>query len=88
MLLLLFLYYMQRRTNVEVEKTDNESTLALLRRFSKRVQGSGILNRVRGKRYQTRTQSRLKRKVSALKLLEKRAEQGRLAKLGKLQEKS
>ncbi len=75
---------MKRRTTVEVERTDNESTLALLRRFSKRVQGSGILNRVRGRRYQKRTESPLKRKMSALKLIEKHATYEHLAKLGKL----
>ncbi len=77
---------MKRQTTVEVERTDNESTLALLRRFSKRVQGSGVLSRVRGRRYHERAQSPLKRKMSALKLLEKRAAYEHLAKLGKLPE--
>ncbi len=75
---------MNPRGTVEVEKTENESTLALLRRFSKRVQSSGNLTRVRSKRYQNRILSPLKRKMSALKLLEKRAEYEKLAKLGKL----
>lgn len=75
---------MKRQTTVEVERIENESTLALLRRFSKRVQGSGNLNRVRGRRYQKRTESPLKRKMSALKLLERRSKYERLAKLGKL----
>lgn len=73
--------------NVEVQKTGSESNLSLLRRFSKRVQGAGILRRVRGIRYQERQQSHLKRKQSALKLLEKKAEYERLAKLGKLPQK-
>ena len=78
---------MTRAPTVEVEKTGNESTLALLRRFSKRVQGAGILPRVRGRRYKARKESRLKRKNSALKMMEKRIAFERLAKLGKLPEK-
>lgn len=70
--------------NVEVQKTGSESSLSLLRRFSKRVQGSGVLNRVRSIRYKTRNQSPLKRKMAALKFMGKRAEYEKLAKLGKL----
>ena len=70
--------------NVEVQKTASESNLNLLRRFNKRVQGAGILNRVRSNRYKQRTPSGFKRKQSTLKLLEKRAVKERLAKLGKL----
>ena len=36
--------------NVEVVKGPNENNLSVLRRFSKRVQGSGVLPRVRSKR--------------------------------------
>lgn len=58
--------------------------MSILRRFSKRVQGSGVLNRVRSLRYKTRAQSLYKRKQSALKFLVRRAERTRLEKLGKL----
>ncbi len=75
---------MQAMTNVEVQKTGTESNLSLLRRFTKRVQGSGVLSRVRGIRYNTRTQSAYKRKVSALERLSRRAERAKLDKLGKL----
>ena len=70
-------------TNVEVQKTGTESNLSLLRRFTKRVQGAGVLPRVRSIRYNTRKESPFKKKMSALKLLEKRAERARLEKLGK-----
>ena len=70
--------------NVEVQKTGSESSLSLLRRFSKRVQGSGVLNRVRRLRYKTRNQSPLKRKMATLKFIERTAEREKLAKLGKL----
>ena len=65
--------------NVEVERNPNENNLTLLRRFTKRVQGSGILPRVRGIRYELRepsfykkkrkTLNRLKRKVANEKLV-------------------
>lgn len=70
--------------NVEVQKTGNESSLSLLRRFSKRVQSSGVLYRVRSLRYKTRNQSPLKKKMSALTFMEKRIKYEKLAKLGKL----
>lgn len=70
--------------NVEVQKTGSESSLSLLRRFSKRVQGSGVLNRVRHLRYRTRNQSTLKKKMSTLKFIGRMAEREKLAKLGKL----
>ena len=74
---------MQGTVNVEVQKTGSESSLSVLRRFSKRVQGSGVLNRVRSLRYRERAQYPLKRKVSTLKFLERKAERARLEKLGK-----
>lgn len=74
---------MQSMTNVEVTKTGTESNLSLLRRFTKRVQGAGVLPRVRSIRYKFRRQSPFKRKMSTLKLLEKRTERVRLEKLGK-----
>ena len=75
---------MQSMTNVEVQKTGSESNLSLLRRFTKRVQGAGILNRVRGIRYSERVTSPFKRKAATLKRIVKRAEREKLAKLGKL----
>lgn len=75
---------MQGTVNVEVQKTGSESSLSVLRRFSKRVQGSGVLNRVRSLRYKTRAESPFKRKLATLKFLERKAERARLEKLGKL----
>jgi len=75
---------MQSMTNVEVQKTGNESNLSLLRRFTKRVQGAGILNRIRGIRYNARTLSTFKKKTATLKRIGRLAEREKLAKLGKL----
>ena len=40
--------------NAEVTKNEGESAINLIRRFSKRVQGAGVIPRVRGNRYYTR----------------------------------
>ncbi len=72
--------------NVAVERVNNENNLALLRRFTKRVQGSGVLNRVRSIRYSERAPSRYTRKKHALKAISRREEVAELIKLGKMQE--
>ncbi len=72
--------------NVEVQKNNNENALTLLKRFTKRVQGAGILNRVRGLRYSKRAESRYVRKKKALKSLERRTFRDHQVKLGKISE--
>jgi ribosomal protein S21 len=70
-------------TNVEVTKNPNENNASLIRRFTRRVQGSGILPRVRGNRYHEREMSKYKKKAGALKRIAKHIEVERLKKLGK-----
>lgn len=72
--------------NVEVERNKNESSANVIRRFTKRVQGSGIIKRVRSKRYFTRTKSRNVIRAAKLKKLEKQALYEKLVKLGKIPE--
>lgn len=72
--------------NVEVKKNPNENAISLIRRFTKRVQGSGVIPRVRSLRWAQREQSYYKRKKSALVVLEKRAHYENLKKMGKLPE--
>lgn len=74
--------------NVQVDKNGSENSISLIRRFTKRVQGSGILPRVRSIRYHSRTLSKLLRKKKTLKSLGKRAKYQELIKLGKITEKS
>lgn len=74
-------------TNAEVKKNNNENAISLIRRFTKRVQGSGIIPRVRSIRYSQRKVSHFKMKKSALVVLARREEYQRLEKLGKLPEK-
>ena len=71
----------------EVKKQGNESAAALIRRFTKRVQGSQALVKVRGDRYHNRKLSKLKTKRRALDGLTKRVAYDKLKKLGKTTEK-
>jgi hypothetical protein len=73
--------------NITIEKNPNESSLNLIKRFTKRVQGSGILPKVRSLRYATRKQSPYKIKKATLTVLKRREETKRLVKLGKIVEK-
>lgn len=72
--------------NVEVEKNTNESSANVIRRFTKRVQGAGIVQKVRGGRYYTRSKSRNVQRTAKLKKLDKREAYEKLVKLGKVQE--
>jgi len=73
-------------TNVKVEKNNNESSANVIRRFTKRVQGAGIVPKVRGGRYYSRTKSRNVQRTAKLKKLEKRDAYEKLVKLGKVPE--
>lgn len=75
---------MAKNTNIQVTKNQNENGLSLLRRFSRRMQESGIIQKVKGKRYSERAESKLSVKNRALKRIAKRKEMERLRKLGKL----
>ncbi len=71
-------------TNVHVTRTANESAANLMRRFSKRLQGSGVLMRARGQRFTERAESQFKKKERALKRIKRHKEVTRLKKLGKI----
>lgn len=72
--------------NAEVIKTNNENNLNLIRRFTKRVQVSGVLPRVRSIRYSTRKLSSYVKQKKTLKVLKRREEVTELIKLGKMTE--
>lgn len=73
--------------NVEVENTNGESAQNLLRRFTKRVQGAGILRKVRSIRYHERPESKVSRKRHTLKSLAKRKNIEELIRWGKMAER-
>ena len=72
------------KTVIEVRKNPNENNSSVLRRFSRRIQESGIIRRVKSSRYNERKESKLKVKKSALKRMERRKEIEKLKKLGKI----
>ncbi len=75
-------------TNVEVKKNNQESTANLIRRFTKRVQGSGIINRLRKERYFKREKSEMVNRGTKLKKLGNKVKYEKLLKLGKIQERT
>ena len=72
-------------TNVEVTKNGSENNLGVIRKFTKRVQGSGILSRLRSKRYSSRKLSEYVKKKKALKRIARKEEVRNLIKMGKMQ---
>lgn len=74
-------------TNVEVQKNSNESTANLIRRFTKRMQGSGIVRKMRRSRYYKRVKSRNFQRNERLRTLERKEIYEELVKLGKIQER-
>ena len=72
--------------NVEVVKGPNENNLSVLRRFQKRVQGAGILMKVRTKRYSERVKSENVKRAKTLAYLKRKDEMSELMKLGKVNE--
>ncbi len=73
--------------NVSVVKHGNESSMSLVRRFSKRVLGAGIVRRVKANRYKLRDQSKTKRRTSALRRVEKRLKTEERERLGLIEPK-
>ena len=70
--------------NVEVSKNGNDNNLGLIRKFTKKVQNSGILARLRSRRYSTRKISEYVKKKKTLKKLVARAKIRELIKMGKM----
>ncbi|MCX6716584.1 MAG: hypothetical protein NTV72_01530 [Candidatus Taylorbacteria bacterium] len=73
--------------NAEVSRNHNESTASIIRRFTRKVQGAGILNRVRGIRYAARVLSHYKVKAKTLKSIKRKEEVTQLIKMGKMVDK-
>ncbi len=73
-------------TNVEVEKNNNESSANVIRRFQKRVQAAGIIQKVRTGRYFARMKSENVQRMAKLKKLAKKEIYEKMLKLGKVKE--
>lgn len=71
---------------LEVKKQNRETSQSLIRRFSRRVQQSGVLLRARKIRFKERKKSKQMKKRSALRREELKKEYERLRKLGDIKE--
>lgn len=71
---------------IEVRKKDGETTRSLLRRFSRRIQQSGILIRARKARFLEKGRSKKERRDSALRRTKIVQEKEKLRKMGLLEE--
>lgn len=70
---------------VSVTKKGTENTQSLLRRFSKRVQTSGVVRRAKGIRFHARTLSNTKKRNSALRRIANQEEREEKERMGLIQ---
>ncbi len=75
---------MQKATRIEVKRTKNESAASLIRRFSRRAQGLGLVRAMRQRRYYIRQKSDNVDHMRAMVRGERIAEYNELVKLGKI----
>ncbi len=73
--------------NVSVAKQGSESSMSLVRRFSKRMQGAGIVRKVKSNRYHARAQSKTRRRVSALRRVAKHEKMADMERMGLVEAK-
>lgn len=69
---------------VEVKRKEGESNESLYRRFSRKVQQSGVLVRARRNRFFEPEKSRMMQRKNALRRAELREEREELKRLGKI----
>ena len=69
---------------MEVRRGKNESSSSLIRRFTRRAQGLGLVREVRGRRYWIRTKSKNVGHKRALISKNRRDAYNELVKLGKI----
>jgi ribosomal protein S21 len=72
--------------NVEIIRGHNENTASVVRKFTRRMQSSGILSRMRKIRYFSRALSKTTVKKQTLAKLKRREKYTELVKLGKITE--
>ncbi len=73
---------------IEVRKKDKETSESLLRRFSRRVQQSGVLVHARKSRFRKDEKSKREKRNEALYKIKIRKEIDKLKKLGKFDEEA
>ncbi len=70
---------------IEVKKGENESTISLIKRFTKKIKESEILISARNSRFRNRPKSNLRKKKEAIKRAELKKKMDYLRKLGKIE---
>lgn len=75
---------MTNAVRVEVKRGKNESSASLIRRFSRRGQGLGLVRALRKRRYYSRTKSKNVEHARAMIRGERIAEYNEMVKLGKI----
>ena len=73
-------------TNIEITKSGNDNTGAVLRKFTQRMRSSGIVQKMRKIRYRSRPLSKNVLRKDALRKIEKRETFEQLIKEGKVSE--
>lgn len=71
-------------TNLEIKKTAKDNNMHLIRKFTRKVQESGIIPRVKSIRYADRNMSAYVKKVKRLKSIKNKEIQEEQIKLGKI----
>ena len=74
--------------NIEIEKNSNESNASVLRRFTKKVQGSGVPPRIRSIRYSKRKLSPYKVKMQRLSSIALKKDIEELIRMGKMADRN
>jgi len=72
--------------SIEVKKQQGETTRGLLRRFSRRIQQSGVLVRVRKERFYEKDKTKKERRDGAVYRVKVGKEKEKLRKMGLLEE--
>lgn len=70
---------------IQVDKKDGESNDSLMRRFTRKVQGSGVLILKKKRQFRTKKQNKRQRRESALMRNKRKAEREYLIKIGKIE---
>lgn len=71
---------------IKVKRREKENSVSLIRRFTRKVQQSGVLVLARKLRFKERPKSKRKRREEAIKRTEIRGFKEKLRKLGKLED--
>ncbi|MDD5032797.1 MAG: hypothetical protein PHC85_01620 [Candidatus Pacebacteria bacterium] len=69
---------------VQVTKKKKETTVSLLKRFSRKMKQSGVISKFKNRQFKTRAKSALKKKEEALKRMARAKKMEKLFKLGKI----